>query len=154
MKTFVFILCLGLFQTASADAFDDANAAIQNGDHKTALDLMKPLAEQGDAHAQSNLGALYTTGEGIAKDYDEAVKWLRKAAEQGVPAAQFNLGMMYLNGEGVTQDYVQAHAWFYLASQWIDMASESRAWLSERMTPDQIAEARSLAQKWAGYNKE
>ena len=40
-------------------------------------------AEQGDADAQNNLGACYYHGQGVAKDYAEAVKWYNKAAEQG-----------------------------------------------------------------------
>ena len=36
-------------------------------------------AEKGDATAQSNLGWMYETGEGVAKDPTEAVKWYRKA---------------------------------------------------------------------------
>ncbi|KAB2645301.1 MAG: SEL1-like repeat protein, partial [Verrucomicrobia bacterium] len=40
-------------------------------------------AKQGDADAQFNLGVCYESGNGVAKDYVEAVKWYRKAAEQG-----------------------------------------------------------------------
>jgi uncharacterized protein len=35
---------------------------------------------------------MYETGQGVAQDYAEAVKWHRKAAEQGDPRAQHNLG--------------------------------------------------------------
>jgi len=38
---------------------DDAFAAYQKGDYKTALTLMRPLAEKGDVKAQYNLGAMY-----------------------------------------------------------------------------------------------
>ena len=41
-------------------------------------------AEQGQAHAQSNLGVMYTNGQGVKRDHAEAVRWYRKAAEQGL----------------------------------------------------------------------
>ena len=34
-------------------------------------------------YAQCNLGYCYYFGQGVPKDYSEAVKWYRKAAEQG-----------------------------------------------------------------------
>ena len=43
----------------------------------------RQAAEQGDAEAQNNMGFIYGTGNGVPKDYVEAVKWYRKAAEQG-----------------------------------------------------------------------
>ena len=59
----------------------------------------KPLAdtrakaENGDAQSQFNLGSWYAKGEGVAKDYVEAVKWYRKAAEQNSAEAQDALGV-------------------------------------------------------------
>ncbi|MFQ5329466.1 MAG: hypothetical protein ACE5D4_05690 [Thermodesulfobacteriota bacterium] len=38
---------------------------------------------------------MYEKGEGIVRDYGEAVKWFRKAAEQGNALAQHNLWVMY-----------------------------------------------------------
>ncbi len=34
---------------------------------------------------------MYYNGEGVPKDYKEAVKWYRKAADQGIAHAQHNL---------------------------------------------------------------
>jgi TPR repeat protein len=39
------------------------------------LRLLRPLAEEGHANAQDNLGLMYIRGHGVAKDYDEAQKW-------------------------------------------------------------------------------
>jgi TPR repeat protein len=47
-------------------------------------------------------------GEGMARNYAEAMKWFRKAAEQDVAQAQYSLGVMYVKGEGVTRDYAEA----------------------------------------------
>jgi hypothetical protein len=41
------------------------------------------LAKQGNISAQLNLGVMYERGQGVAKDYAEALKWYRLAAEQG-----------------------------------------------------------------------
>ncbi|MDB4521411.1 sel1 repeat family protein [Akkermansiaceae bacterium] len=78
------------------------------GEEKT----VRERAEAGDAEAQSNLGAMYYTGNGVPKDYVEAVKWTRKAAEQGDAEAQATLGIMYQTGEGVPQDYAEAVKWY------------------------------------------
>ncbi len=57
--------------------------ALERGDYATAFKISLPLAEQGNADAQSILGEMYDDGQGFAQDYAEAVKWYRKAAEQG-----------------------------------------------------------------------
>ena len=74
-------------------------------------------AEQGLAEAQSNLGLMYVKGQGVTRDYAEAVKWYRKAAEQGLAEAQYNLGQMYYKGQGVTRDYAEAVKWFRKAAE-------------------------------------
>ena len=50
-------------------------------DHAAELKRIRPLAEQGDAAAQSSLGWMYDKCEGVALDYAESVRWYRKAAE-------------------------------------------------------------------------
>jgi len=67
---------------AAAGPLHDGNAAAQRGDYATALRLWRPLAEQGDAAAQYNLGNMYVKGAGVPQDDAEAVKWYRLAAEQ------------------------------------------------------------------------
>ena len=77
----------------------------------------KAKAEQGDAKAQTDLGVCYYHGQGVEKDFAEAVKWYRKAAEQGVAKAQSNLGVCYANGEGVEKDYAEAVKWVRKAAE-------------------------------------
>ena len=79
--------------------------------------LTRKWAEQGDAAAQVNLGAMYGDGTGVPKDYHEAMRWYRKAAEQGFAAAQHNLGFMYLNGRGVPKDDREAVRWYRKAAE-------------------------------------
>ena len=72
----------------------------------------RKAAEQGDAVAQCNLGVCYYNGDGVPRDYTEAVRWFRKAAEQGNAGAQHNLGVCYAKGHGVPQDYTEAARWW------------------------------------------
>ena len=71
-----------------------------------------PLAEQGNANTQFNLGNMYYEGKGVKQDYAEAVKWYRKAAEQGNANAQFYLGVNYYKGQGVKRNLSEAKEWF------------------------------------------
>lgn len=76
----------------------------------------KAKADAGDAPAQSKIGYCYYKGEGVARDYEQAVYWFRKSADQGYPVAQHNLGYCYFAGEGVSRDYAQALFWFRRAA--------------------------------------
>ena len=82
----------------------------------TDFDTIKQLAESGDAIAQNNVGLLYLSGQVVAKDNAQAVKWFEKSAQQGIPEAQYNLGLRYFSGQGVEQDYHQAFYWFEKAA--------------------------------------
>ncbi len=120
-------------------------------DVAAAVSELKPLAEQGNAEAQFNLGSLYYQGWGVPQDYKEAVKWLRKAAEQGHLFSQSTLGTVYAEGvQGVVEkDYPQALMWFIFAAAKGDMeAMEFRDTLANRMTPAQITEAQKLAREF------
>ncbi len=44
---------------------------------------VKAKAETGDSGSEYQLGLCYYKGDGVEKDFSEAVKWYRKAAEQG-----------------------------------------------------------------------
>jgi hypothetical protein len=73
-------------------------------------------ADQGNAHAQLNLGLMYSRGNGVPQDYEEAVKWYKLAANQGYVGAQYHLGRVYYLGQGVDQDYKEAVKWYKLAA--------------------------------------
>ena len=91
-------LFLGSVGTGCGPDFDKGVAATQSGDFATALGEFRPLAEQGDADAQYNLGVMYEKGKGVPQNYKTAVKWYRLSAEQGYASAQGNLGRMYARG--------------------------------------------------------
>lgn len=110
------ILVLSIAASATADPFEDGVAAHNRGDYATAIRLLLPLAEQGLAKAQVNLGLLYFNGQGVPQNDAEAVKWFRKAADQGDSFAQHNLGVIYDTGRGVPQDPVEAVKWYQMAA--------------------------------------
>ena len=106
-------LAVGIGSPQSAwGGFEEGADAFNRGKFTNALKVLKPLAEQGDATAQKNLGLMYKNGIGVPKDYKLAVKWFRKSAEQGFARAQFNMGSMYGDGYGVPQDYELAVEWY------------------------------------------
>ena len=109
-------LTLGAIRSVCAEPLADGITAADAGDYATALRLWRPLAESGNADAESYLGRLYLNGWGVPKDYAQAADWYRKAAEQGNEAAENNLGTLYFHGRGVGQDYVEAVMWFRKAA--------------------------------------
>ena len=110
------LLTLSLSAPVLAGPFEDGLTAYNKSDYKTALRLWRPLADQGIADAQYNLGLMYDIGRGVPQDYAQAVKWYRLAADQGNASAQSNLGLMYDKGRGVPQDDAQAVKWYRLAA--------------------------------------
>ncbi len=150
-------LCAGFTLGLTAPAWaglSEGKAVAKRGDYATALRELRPLAEQGNAIAQSGLAVMYFLGLGVPQDYGEAAKWARKAAEQGDAGAQNNLGGMYSMGQGVPQDYVQALMWLNLAASRFppgegrDKVAKNRDFVAKRMTPAQISEAQKLAREW------
>jgi len=116
---------LGLTAPAWA-GWDEGVAAAKRGDYATAVREWRPLAEQGYAKAQFNLGLMYDNGQGVSQDYAKALQWYRKAAEQGNVEAQYNLGFMYDNGQGVPQDYAKALRWWRKAAEQGNAKAQSK----------------------------
>jgi TPR repeat protein len=129
-----------------AQSVDVALAALKRGDHATALKVLPPLAEQGNAAAQFNLGLIYDNGRGVALNHAEALKWYRLAAVQGNAGAQRHLGELYYDGLGVTQDTARAYLWLHLAAGAGDArAARYRDLAARHLKPPQVAEAQKEA---------
>ena len=109
-------LLLGSGLAVAAD-FNKGVEAYNSGDFKTALAEWKPLAAQGNAVIQYNLGVMYDKGYGVPENDKTAVKWYTLAAKQGHASAQFNLGNKYNNGEGVPENDKTAVKWLTLAAE-------------------------------------
>ena len=148
---------VGLVFMLAPPAWADYQAGVdayERGDYQSALKEWRPLANQGLAVTQNNLGWMYDQGEGVAQDYTEAMKWYRLAADQGLAAAQNNLGAMYINGEGVRRNYVQGYMWLSLAAkQGYKRAVSSQGDLEREMTPGELAEAERFAREWTPKGK-
>ena len=89
-------LCL-LLATPAWAHFYEGLAAYKRGDYTTALREHRPLAEQGHASAQYNLGVMYYTGQGVRQE--DAV-------------AQYKLGVMYGTGDGVALEFTKESSGF------------------------------------------
>ena len=81
------ILALSVSAPVTAGPLEDADAAIKRRDYTTALRLIRPLAEQGDASAQYNLGVFYDNGLGVPQDLVRAYMWFTLSAAQGKDGA-------------------------------------------------------------------
>jgi len=77
----------------------EPEAVNQNQEVSDSFKTLLKSAEQGDVHAENNLGYAYATGKVVKKDHKEAAKWFRKAAEQGNIAAQTNLRNLQLEDD-------------------------------------------------------
>ena len=66
------LLSLALVFSASSAAwpqdFSKGLEAARAGDYAAALQEWRPLAEQGDAYAQYNLGWIYDSGRGVPQE--------------------------------------------------------------------------------------
>jgi TPR repeat protein len=143
------VLMLSFVARSTAAPIDDGVTAFNRSDFPTALKLLRPLAEHGNATAQVFLGQMYDFGYGVSQDYAESFEWYRKAADQGNPVAQSLLAYMYKAGRGVPQDYVRAHMWWNLAAASGDpFSAKYRDEVAALMTPAQVAEAQKLASEW------
>ena len=82
--------------------------AFDRADYATALKIWLPVAQAGDAEAQTYVGEIYEKGLGLKPDYQAASIWYDKAAKQNYSRALINLGNLYEKGLGVAQDIAQA----------------------------------------------
>src|SRR6516162_3506330 len=97
-------------------SYEDGAAAYNRADYATAMRLWLPLAEGGNADAQTMLGVIYEEGQGVSQDDAAAVIWYRRAADQGHPDAQFYLACMHDLGKGVPIDPAAAANWLSKAA--------------------------------------
>jgi len=134
-----------------------AATAYEHKDYAAAVAIWRPLAEQGNAEAQTLLAAMYWSGDGLPRNHAEAAKWYLRAAQQGYARAQNDIGFMYGFGEGIPpRDDVQAYKWISLAisrytaknQDRLDQAIKDRATLKARMTPAQLAQAEREISDW------
>ncbi|MBE7638338.1 hypothetical protein GUA87_15880 [Sneathiella sp. P13V-1] len=79
----------------------------------------------------------------------EYLSRLENRAERGSPEDQYRTGIAFAIGDGVPIDLVTAHKWLNLAAMnGVSEARESRAEISQDMSPAEIAAAQKLAREW------
>jgi TPR repeat protein len=105
--------------------FDQAQVAIWTGKYPRAVELLKPLADDGDPAAQELYARLHAEGWGVPRSYEQARVWFERAAEKNA-AAQYNLGRLYDNGWGVPQDAAKAVALYRTAAERGDADASGR----------------------------
>ena len=82
------------------------------------LEELRRDAERGDSGAQQQLGIRYQLGDGVAQDYQAALRLYRLAAKDPKnKAAPTNIGVMYDDGLGVDRDYREALRWYQIGYQ-------------------------------------
>ena len=76
---------------ALAGPWEDGMAAYNRGDYLPAIQIVRPLAQQGNARAQGLIGAMYLRGQGVAKSSKRAFMWLSLASARGDAKAKTEL---------------------------------------------------------------
>ncbi len=77
---------------------------------------VRQAAEQGQAWAQTDLGAMYERGWMVQRNPTVASVWYRRAAEQGDVGGRYRLALLLDRGEGVDRDRASARSWFERAA--------------------------------------
>jgi hypothetical protein len=132
---FSLLLCFVFPVLSYAEQLEDAKAAVENKDFEKAYELLCPLAEEGNAEAQTLLGALYVNGQGVEQDATKGLSLITKAATQGYEvarvralnicldlakqgdtAAMYNVGYMCLNGWGGEHESIDCIKWLESAA--------------------------------------
>ena len=74
-----------------AGPWEDGMVAYNRGDYVPAIRLFRPLAEQGNPKAQTQIGTMYRKGEGMAPSPIRAFMWFSVAAKRGDGKAKAGL---------------------------------------------------------------
>jgi TPR repeat protein len=87
------------------------------GDFAPAWCIWTPLAEEGNATAQFNLGWLYRNGNGVAVNIERARQLWEQAARSGHAEAQMALALLYGQQGSPLEDKAQAIHWYRKAAE-------------------------------------
>jgi len=88
-----------------------------SAEDKAELDALRTQAAGGAPKAQLDLAIRHRDGNGVAKDYAEAMKWAHRAADGGSAAAMDFVGFAYLRGSMVNQNPEIAFGYFKAAAE-------------------------------------
>ena len=116
-KIFGFLFFLACEPSAFAASLEKGMTAIKNRNFSAAFAHLEPLAKDGDAVAQYNLGVMHIRGLGTKKNGKVAIKWLTLAANQENFLAQYFLGYIYEHGKSVQKNYKAASVFYKQAAK-------------------------------------
>jgi TPR repeat protein len=147
------------WNSARADALKDGQDAWDAGKFTKSMELLLPLAKEGNPKAQYRVGVMYASGQGVPHNQPEAVKWFLLSAAQGNADAQYNLGEEYalggFSGGGVERDPPEAYFWLALAvenkatnKRSLDSATQMRDLIAGKLTPEQLAKVEKRLADW------
>ena len=126
--------------------FDSAVAEYRRSNYLGAIEAFLPLAQEGDARAQTILALMYRYGEGTPQDLGSAFMWYKRAAELDYAPAQYHAGVMLAEGIGVEANIEGGVTWLTRASQ----AGFSRADIKlEELNAPAVALATKHFEPWS-----
>ena len=79
------------------------------------MQMLRRLAEGGNADIMYRLGRIYALGIGVSRDEVEAVRWYRRGAAASNAAAMAGLGQMLIEGRGTGKDPEEGLRWLQAA---------------------------------------
>ena len=110
------------YRASAAQGYKDAEDRLKD----PVIQLFCRATEEGDQNAQLNLGYMYSHGQGVGQDYNEALIWYRMAAEQGNAAAQINIVKLYADGHLGPAGSDEALKWCRKAAEQGNSSAELR----------------------------
>ena len=92
-----------------SDPLAAGKSALKRGDYSISFRAFSPLANEGNAEAQTHLGNLYEKGLGVLEDHEIALTWYEKSGKNGNALGQHNAGVFHFEGRGVEKNYPAAY---------------------------------------------
>ncbi len=71
--------------------------AMEKQQYAQAFGYWEPLALDGHVDSQYQIARLYEFGEGVEKDFANALNWYQRAAQKGQGSAQYRIGLYHIN---------------------------------------------------------
>jgi uncharacterized protein len=101
------------------------------------------------AQAQLNLGYMYASAKGVARNYEKAIAYFRQAAVLSDAAAFSNLAYAYHSGSGVQKNDSMAFTYYALAMRFGDNEAQAkRDDVGKNVAPDERSKAQRRAEVW------
>ncbi len=105
----------GATSAATQELAQEARRLILQKRYSEARHFAEQACDGESADSCVNLGWLYDTGHGVARDESRAASFYQRACDGGSAEGCFNLGADYDTGKGVAHDYAEAASFFQRA---------------------------------------